>query len=77
MSVLSPTSLETTDYGQQGWNAVHSANMQKLNDYLKKLWGPVQADNALGTPKVTDNSGSQADPDSASKSPLIGSMDSH
>jgi len=41
MSVLNPTQLETTDYGQAGWNAVHSANMQKLNDYLAKhqdLW---------------------------------------
>ena len=44
MSVLSPTSLETTDYGLQGWNAVHSANMQKLNDTLLKISGLSDTD---------------------------------
>lgn len=52
MAVLSPTSLETTEYGLQGWNAVHTANMQKINTYLNKftpLWNPATslADGAL------------------------------
>lgn len=52
MAVLSPTSLETVSYGQQGWNAVVTANMQKLNTYFTKfapLWNPASnlAHNAL------------------------------
>lgn len=52
MAILNPSSLETTDYGLQGWNAAHSANMQKLNTYLAKftpLWNPASslAGNAL------------------------------
>lgn len=54
MTVLSPTNLETTDYGQQGWNAVHSANMQRLNAFIAKLWGPTTAAKALGTDTVSD-----------------------
>jgi hypothetical protein len=54
MTVLSPTNLETTDYGQQGWNAIHSSNMQRLNTFLTKLWGPTTALKALGTDTVTD-----------------------
>ena len=41
MSVLSPSNLETADYGTSGWNAIYSSNFQKLNDYLAKfedLW---------------------------------------
>ena len=71
MTVLNPTNLETTDYGQQGWNAVHSANMQRLNTFIAKLWGPTVATKALGTDTVinapvqtaqalTDNTGGTA-----------------
>lgn len=60
MTVLSPTSLETTDYGQQGWNAVLSSNMQRLNTYLTKLWGPTVATKALGTDTVSDASAATA-----------------
>ena len=41
MSVLSPSNLETADYGTSGWNNIYSSNFQKLNDYLAKfedLW---------------------------------------
>lgn len=37
MSILSPTNLETNDYGEQGWNAVFNADVQRLNDYLAKF----------------------------------------
>jgi len=48
MTVLSPSSLETTSYRQQGWNAISSSNMQLLNTYLTALWGPIIATYALG-----------------------------
>lgn len=41
MSVLTPTNLETANYGTTGWNAIYSSNFSKLNDYLDKfadLW---------------------------------------
>ena len=47
MSILSPTNLETADYGTVGWNAIYSSNFQKLNDYLAKfedLWNDTAAD---------------------------------
>ena len=31
MASLTPTGLETITYGQQGWNAIVTANMQRLN----------------------------------------------
>lgn len=37
MSSLSPTGLETITYGQQGWNAIVTANMQRLNGWIGKL----------------------------------------
>ena len=43
--------LETTDYGQQGWNAVHTANMEKLDE---KLLGCLLADKDLGEDAVVD-----------------------
>ena len=39
MSILSPTSLETIDYGQQFWHAVFNSNAQKENTILNKLSG--------------------------------------
>ncbi|MEG1609894.1 MAG: hypothetical protein RR317_01775, partial [Bilophila sp.] len=37
MSMLTPSGLETITYGQQGWNAIITFNMQKLNDWIGKL----------------------------------------
>lgn len=37
MSSLNPTGLETITYGQQGWNAIVTANMQRLNGWIGKL----------------------------------------
>jgi hypothetical protein len=54
MTVLSPTNLETTDYGQQGWNAVHSSNMQRLNTLLTRLWSPLTAPQPLGSITLAD-----------------------
>mgnify|MGYP001322923296 CR=1 FL=1 len=34
MASLTPTGLETITYGQQGWNAIVTANMQRLNTWL-------------------------------------------
>ena len=39
MSILSPTGLETIDYGQQFWNAVFNTNAQKENNIFNKLSG--------------------------------------
>ena len=38
MSNLSPTNLETADYGTAGWNNIFTSNWQKLNDYFNKIW---------------------------------------
>ena len=40
MASLTPTGLETITYGQQGWNAIVTANMQRLNTWLGKLPEP-------------------------------------
>ena len=37
MSVLSPSGLETTDYGLQGWNAILTANVQRLNTKIGNI----------------------------------------
>lgn len=37
MASLTPTGLETITYGQQGWYAIVTANMQRLNIWLGKL----------------------------------------
>ena len=50
MTVLSG-GLETTNYGQQGWNAVHTANMEKLD---ATLLGTLLADSVLGAETVVD-----------------------
>ena len=55
MASLTPTGLETITYGQQGWNAIVTANMQRLNTWLGKLlplmdnWEPSNAVQALQT----------------------------
>lgn len=37
MSILSPSSLETFDYGTPGWNYIYSSNMDRLENALLKL----------------------------------------
>jgi len=47
MAILSPTNLETANYGTTGWNAIYSSNFQKLNTYLAKfedLWNITASD---------------------------------
>ena len=41
MAILTPTGLETITYGQQGWNAIVTANMQRLNQWLGKVFALV------------------------------------
>ena len=50
MASLTPTGLETITYGQQGWNAIVTANMQRLNTWLGKLL-PLM-DSGGGRPRV-------------------------
>lgn len=54
MTILEPSTLETISYRQQGWNAIFTTNMEKLNTYMSKLWGPTQATFALGAESVAD-----------------------
>lgn len=54
MTVLSPTSLETIDYGQQGWSSIFNSDMQRINAYFNTfspLWHPAAtpADGAVLT----------------------------
>jgi len=47
MSILTPSNLETADYGTPGWNYIYSTNFEKLNDYLAKfedLWNSTPTD---------------------------------
>ena len=39
MAILSPSKLETVDYGQQFWQHILTSNAQKLNDYFNKISG--------------------------------------
>lgn len=59
--------LETTDYGQQGWNAVHSSNMEKID---LRLRGPFLSGYKLGEQVQADNAGSQDDPDAQTSASL-------
>jgi len=46
MAILSPTNLETANYGTTGWNAIYSSNFQKLNTYLayfQDLWSGLSS----------------------------------
>ena len=43
--------LETTEYGQQGWNAVHTSNMELLDE---KLVGLLLADKYLSEETIAD-----------------------
>jgi hypothetical protein len=39
MSILSPTKIETVDYGQQYWNHIFNTNAQKVNKYFEYMTG--------------------------------------
>lgn len=41
MSILTPTNLETCDYGTINWNSIYSTNFQRLNDYLNVIWSVI------------------------------------
>ena len=69
MAILSPSNLEELAYGVQGWNYILTVNLQLLNTYLTKLWGPTQATYALGARAVTDYSGTCSDPTDATSDP--------
>lgn len=45
MAKLTPTGLETITYGQQGWNAVLTADMQRINGWIGLLWPLVNTEN--------------------------------
>ena len=62
MAILSPSNLETISYGQQGWSYILTTNLQLLNTYMTKLWGPTTATYALGARPVTANATTVADP---------------
>jgi len=47
MSILTPTGMETADYGQTDWQAIYNTDFEKLNDWFAKfdpLWNPQAAD---------------------------------
>lgn len=52
MAITTPSTLETANYGTQGWNAIMSANVQKINDYVWKqiAWQNPIVDRDLATP---------------------------
>ena len=52
MSILSPSKLETIDYGQQFWQAVFNSNAQKVNEIFAKfpdLWDGTPSDGQVLT----------------------------
>lgn len=40
MTILSPSTLETSNYGTAGWNAINSSNLQKIN----AIWDNIQSE---------------------------------
>lgn len=59
MSVLSPSSLETVDYGVQGWNAIVTSDMQRLNNKLGHL---MSATKVPGTAALANNAATVTNP---------------
>lgn len=55
MSILSPSKLETIDYGQQFWQAIFNSNAQKLNDIFNKIAGLWNGSAINGQVVVWDN----------------------
>lgn len=68
MAILSPSTLETADIGTSGWNAIYSANWQKVNTKLGILMSSTDtpgsaavADPAVQTSEtLTDSTGGSA-----------------
>lgn len=52
MAILSPTNLETADYGTTGWNAIYSSNFQKINNYLARIWNALANLSSSDTNKI-------------------------
>jgi hypothetical protein len=52
MTILSPTNLETINYGQADWWAIYNKNVELLNEDLLKL----QALQDVKVDKLKDNS---------------------
>ena len=71
MAILG-TGLETISYGQNNWNSIWSTNMEKLDDWMTQLWGPIGATDALGSATVSDNSTTVTDPAATTTTTLSG-----
>lgn len=59
MTILSPSNLETTPAGTEGWNEISTTNMQRLNDKLGHL---ISATKVPGTDTIANESTTQTDP---------------
>ena len=59
MSVLTPSNLETIDYGTQGWNAIVTSDMQRINDKLGHL---MSAAKISGTATLANNAATVTNP---------------
>lgn len=57
MAILSPSNLETFDYGTPGWSSIETSNWQKVNQYLAKIWIMIASD-ATATGKLVKYNGS-------------------
>jgi len=65
MAILSPSTIETADIGTSGWNAIYTANWQKVNTKLGHLMSATKvpgvatvADPAVQTSEtLTDSTG--------------------
>lgn len=55
MTILSPSTLETTTYGVDGWNAINNSNWQKINDGLGTLMNDIAGKTAEIQIKSSDN----------------------
>jgi len=73
MTILLPTKLELIDHRQQGWNAIVSSNVEKINDYFKKLWGGIEGNVEFGSQSVDDLSVTLEDPIDITQTDLIDS----
>lgn len=59
MAILSPSKLETIDYGQQWWQHIFNANAQKENDIFNKMQGLWDGTATNGQVVVWDSSTSK------------------
>jgi len=44
MTILTPSGLETDDYGYSGWQAIHNKNADKLRRVYRMLQGLLDID---------------------------------